>query len=109
MVLKVFAIYDGAINAWLMPHFLRSKGEATRMFMEGVNDPQTMLYKSPKDFTLFEIAEYDDQTGRFENLKAPIGIGTAIEFKRGEQLEISHGTSIQPSTESRDPAIPLRS
>lgn len=108
MILKVYAVYDVGVSAFRMPHFARAKGEAIRNFMSACNDRNTDLFASPKDFTLFEIGEYDDQTGRFENYQAPVPLGAALEFKENVNA-ISDGPSVLSGAESRDSAQPLRS
>lgn len=80
MVLRVFAVYDSKTEAYLQPFFMQTKGSAIRAWMDVVNDTSTQFHKHPTDFTLFEIAEYDDQTGKFTNHHTPISHGVAIEF-----------------------------
>lgn len=82
MLFKVFTVYDSKVEAYMSPFVMRSRGEAIRAWESTVNDPNTQFYKHPADFTLFEIAEWNEQKGKFENYSAPNSIGTALEFKK---------------------------
>lgn len=84
MVLKVFTIYDSKAEAYMQPFFMQTKGQAMRALVDTLEDPKTQFCKHPEDFTLFEIGTYDDQTGKFENLDAPVSIGNLVEFKNKE-------------------------
>ena len=52
MQLVCFTVFDSAVGAHIMPFFMRSNGEAVRAFTAEVNNPQSNIFKSPKDFTL---------------------------------------------------------
>lgn len=66
MKLKVFAILDSKVGAYLNPFMMRSVGEASRAFETAVNDPTTQFSKYPSDYELYEIAEWDDTVGTYE-------------------------------------------
>lgn len=85
MILKLFSVYDNGVKAYMQPFFVRSKGEAMRSWGDTVNDPKTAFYKHPQDFTLFELGEYDDETGKITNLNTPASCGTALDFRKPEQ------------------------
>lgn len=80
MEIKVFCIYDAKVEAFQKPIFFRTTGEALRGFIDLCGTPDNIFHKHPEDFTLFHIANYDESKGRFENLLAPVSIGTAIEY-----------------------------
>lgn len=57
-----YAIKDDLIgfrNVFLMP----SRGAAERAFVQLCEDISTDIGKSPADFSLYQVAEFDDQTG----------------------------------------------
>lgn len=83
MILKVFAIYDSKAEAYLQPFFTSTIGMAIRSFEQAANDPQTQFHRHPADFTLFNIGEYDDETGTLVSLVAKVSLGTALELKKG--------------------------
>lgn len=83
MILKIFTVYDSKVEAYKTPFFAQSKGAALRDWSDAVNDPQTMFHRHPEDYVLFELGEYDDQTGQFHQHPAPVSMGVAIEMKHG--------------------------
>lgn len=79
--LKVYSIYDSAVEVWCNPFFLPNKGAALRSWAATANDPSTQIYANPGDFTLFEIGEWNDETGVIHMYEAKINLGLALEFK----------------------------
>lgn len=78
---KLFTIYDSKTEVFNLPMHLLSTGEAIRTFTEWANDPKSQICKYPADFTLFEIGEYDNATGRFYESETKKNLGLAIEFQ----------------------------
>ena len=66
MISKMYTVFDSAAGAYLPPFYQPSRGAAVRVFRDTANDENSMIGKHPGDYTLFEIGEYDDQTGRVE-------------------------------------------
>ena len=67
---------------------MRSKGEAIRAFSNTVNSPESQFSKHPGDYTLFEIGEYDEETGTLIPHQSKISLGCAIEHKKTPDLAI---------------------
>lgn len=80
MIKEVFATYDSKGGFYNDPFMVRSKGEAIRGFMTAANDPKTSIGQYPEDFTLFQLAQYDDHSGKYSNYDTPLSCGVAIEF-----------------------------
>ena len=87
MKLKIYAVYDSAVGAYMQPFFMQSKGVALRSWLEAANDEKTQFNKHPADFTLFELGEYDELSGTFENHPAKLNLGTALEHRSKSQAE----------------------
>lgn len=79
--LKVYVVHDSKVQAYNQPIFCRTAGEALRMWAEVSNDGKSMMSRYPADYTLFEVAEYDDSSGRFKQHDAHINLGTALDAK----------------------------
>lgn len=64
----IIAIRDIKADAFGNPMFVRSKGEAMRMFTDEVNraDQDNALYRHPEDFELYILGTYDDEKGDFQ-------------------------------------------
>lgn len=92
MKLVVCSIYDAAVGAYMPPFFVRTKGEAMRMFLATAQDAQSSIAKAPKDFVLFTLGEYDDGSGQFST-STPTPLWSALEAlavaRREEQVSAS--------------------
>ena len=66
MIQKVFGVRDSKALAFLQPYFSNSVGAAVRAFADEVNDGKGMITKHPEDFLLYELGEFDDNSGEFK-------------------------------------------
>lgn len=66
MKLYVCAVMDRKVNAFMNPMFFRTKGEATRSFMDAVAG-DAPFKKHAEDYIFCFLGMYDDSTGTFEN------------------------------------------
>lgn len=80
MIHRMFAVYDSKSEAFGMPMFQRSIAEAIRSFTDAAADSNTMLFKHPGDYTLFEIGEYNQITGVLDCLPTPRSLGLLVEL-----------------------------
>jgi hypothetical protein len=80
LLLLAFAIYDSAVGSYNKPFFAPSIEAALRDFRLAVQDPKTGLQRSPGDYTLFHIGEYNAENGKMTSLQTPHSLGVAIEF-----------------------------
>lgn len=83
MILIAVAIRDQAVAAFNRPWFMSTRNAAIRAFGEACQDqnPQNGLRNHPDDFALFELGEFDDQTGVLKPLaEGPKQIALAREF-----------------------------
>ena len=67
MKLNVYAIFDTAIGAYLRPFFLKSDGQANRMFGDLVMDAETEVGKHPECYTLMRLGVWDDQNAEYSS------------------------------------------
>lgn len=65
MILVAMSVRDLKAEAFGAPFFVQNIGIATRSFTDEVNReaPDNMYWKHADDFQLFEVGEFDDQTG----------------------------------------------
>lgn len=77
--LVVCAVFDSAVGVYFQPFFARSRGEALRSFVDISNKPGHTFNSHPGDFSLFVLAEWSEENGRFDNKPAPENLGTALE------------------------------
>lgn len=76
---KVYSIYDSAAKAFMQPFYQAGKGTAFRAFQDVVNTKDHPIHKHPKDYTLFELGEFDDETAGFVFHTAPERVVSAVE------------------------------
>lgn len=67
MIVHVVSIRDSASEVFGRPAFVQSVGAAVRDFTDEVNRDaaDNPLFKHPGDFSLWKLAVFDDNTGRF--------------------------------------------
>lgn len=78
---KIFAVYDSKSEAYDRPWTSPSRGIALRSIMDVLKDPNHPFSKWPGDFTLFEIAEYDEHTGTIMPHAAKVNLGVMLELR----------------------------
>jgi hypothetical protein len=87
MKLKMFTVYDDKAKAYLPPFFQPTTEMAVRVFDDTVNSVDHSFSKHPGDYTLFEVAEFDDAKGHFIQYSANKNLGTGVEFKRTQPAQ----------------------
>ena len=94
MKLNVYSIFDSAAKAYMSPFFMHNNGLAIRAFSDQVNsEKENQISKHPEQFTLFQIATYDDSTGKLEAVETPKPLGKGNEYKE-QQVEINQLKSL---------------
>ena len=84
--LLMAAVYDSAVGVYFQPFFARSRAEALRSFVDVANTDGHPFNNHPGDYTLFILAEWDEESGRFSQADAYDCLGTALEHQRKEAI-----------------------
>lgn len=63
---KIFTVHDAKAKAYLPPFYMPEVGMATRAITDCVNSNDHQFSKHPADYSLFQIGEFDDASGRIE-------------------------------------------
>lgn len=84
MIKKVLSVYDCKAQMYSGPIFVVAVGVGVRAFADAVNDNQLEFSKHPTDYILFEIGDWDDNTGEFKNCVPPHQLGVGADFVRKE-------------------------
>lgn len=86
MQFTIVSIQDRAINAYVSVQLVRAEGEAIRMFIDAINNPESKnMHKHPDDFDLYVIGKFDDQTGEITaETPRKIGDGKQLYNQQGE-------------------------
>ena len=81
MKLNVYSIHDKAANAFTQPFFMHNDGLAIRAFQDNVNAAEeNNISKHPEQFSLWKLAEFDDNSGVITPLSSPDHISGGIEL-----------------------------
>ena len=83
-VLKIYSIYDAKVEAYMRPFFQQTKNQALRTWVDLCNDASHEIHKHSEDYTLFELGEFDDKTGKIIDHATPMSLGIAKEYVRAE-------------------------
>ena len=78
--MKMFTVYDSKAEAYMLPFFAKSTGEALRSFSDTCQDKNHIFAKHPEDFTLFELGTWDEQNSDFVIYESKKSLGIAIEY-----------------------------
>jgi len=79
---KVYTIWDAKVEVYMPPFLAMNKGEAIRRCENWMLDPNTPFARTPQDFSLFEIAEFDLPTGQFHLYEKKIQLVGLWELKK---------------------------
>lgn len=79
--MKMYAIYDKKLEAYMQPFFGQSNGAAIRAFGDSVKEQGSPANKHPEDYNLHFIGEFDEDVGTLIQPKDfPQQIATAQQF-----------------------------
>lgn len=74
-----FSVFDSAVGSYSPPFWVRAGGLAIRDFRLEMANKDSRLSKSPGDYSLFFLGEFDDESGSFSILEAPKRVLTGFE------------------------------
>jgi len=63
MTMKLYAVRDVKADAFGAPMSIATEGLARRSFIEACSDPRSDLAKYPTDYQLYELGQYDPNSG----------------------------------------------
>lgn len=71
MKLVVVSVRDSAMESYEKPWFVPTTAVAVRAFRDEVARKESSMHGHPEDYILFEIASFDEDSGKFDNLPSP--------------------------------------
>lgn len=80
MITYVYVTYDSKAGLYSRPFYAPKRGIALRTFQDIAGDKEHPISRHPADYTLFEIAEFDDLKGVVEMYESKVSLGTAQEM-----------------------------
>lgn len=90
MISKVYSLFDSKALYFEAPFFMLNRNMAMRLFADWAQDPKTMIFRHPEDYTLYELGEFDDQTCVIKS-GPPESLGNAAQFKA---YDVTKATSL---------------
>lgn len=84
----IFSVYDAQAKMHMAPFTRATIGLAERDFKQGVNDPNSQMYKTPEDFTLWHVGYFDDETGDVIPLERTVKCAIASALKDQKELKL---------------------
>lgn len=78
-MLRMFAVFDKAVQAFMQPFYARATGEAIRTFTDAVNDAQSPFYKHPNDFELYSVGVFDPASGEITTSEGVVRVLVAAD------------------------------
>lgn len=79
---KLFSVKDNKAHSFGKIIQLPHQADATRMLHRLTNDDNVQISMFPEDYDLFELGEYDSQTGEIITHEQPKFIVGAVSFKK---------------------------
>ena len=87
----MYSIHDNKAEAYLPPFYLHNKNMAIRSFSDAVQDEASTFFKHPEDYSLWEIGEFDDQTGEIIYYTPHHALGTGLDYTKTNVIDINTG------------------
>lgn len=79
MINVMCSVYDKIAQDYSRPFYAINKADAMRSFAELANDKSTKVGKTPADFQLFHVANFDNLSGEISVINSVL-LATASDF-----------------------------
>jgi hypothetical protein len=106
MIINLYAVFDLKARAYMQAFQSQNDHMAIRGFSEACFNPEVPFSKYPKDYSLYKVGEYDDQTGTFKNEEpAPVPVISAVNAIQQAQEEQKYVQSLHmaDNTDNKTP------
>ena len=81
MFLRIFCIYDAVAKTHGTPFFLPETAQAQREFKNCANNPEHAFCRNPSDYTLYELGQFDIESGMIDIYEKLEHLSTAASYK----------------------------
>lgn len=85
MQFEIVAVRDIKTNSFSQPQFVPHQGQAIRAFGDqcmDIDNKQNLMAHHPEDFELYYLGQYNDTTGKFEQLPEPVQIAVGSNYQQ---------------------------
>lgn len=91
--MKMYTVYDSKSESYTNPTCNPARGQALRSFSDAVNSGSGVLSDHPEDFTLFEIGDFDPDSGNITLYDAKVSVVNGLDVK--EEKLVASGTPLR--------------
>lgn len=63
MKVRMYSIYDKKTQLFGFPQYCHNAAQACRMFTGVFLEPQNMMARFPEDYDIYDLGEFDDNSG----------------------------------------------
>lgn len=81
MIKLVFSVFDSKVEAYLEPMYYLTEAEAERAFRNACIQQEHPFCHNAEDYTLFQLGDFDDNTGMLAPFTTPKPVIKAIVAK----------------------------
>ena len=85
MIQNAYSIKDAKANVFSAPFFSINDQTAQRSFEQAKKDSNTTISQNPEDYSLYRLAQFDDQSGELHTEKQPYYLSTATNTPNQEE------------------------
>lgn len=78
MIKSVCAVFDVKGMLYSNPFYAVNNAVAIRDFTAACSDSSSALFRNPEDYSLFQLATFDDVSGLFTPLVPPLHLSAAV-------------------------------
>lgn len=68
---NIYTIHDLVAKTYTQPFHAHNDGEARRMFLNWMQNPELPMHAHPADYSLYHIGFYDTDNGQIEGISIP--------------------------------------
>jgi hypothetical protein len=86
MKVKIYAILDDKVGAFMQPFYAMQNGQAIRSLKDALADRNNTICRYPADFTLYHLATFDDTSGEMLPEEKPVFIARASDLIETPEL-----------------------
>ena len=72
MKINLYSVFDAVAKVYTPPFQMMNDDVAKRTMQNCVNNPEHNYALNPSDYTLYKLAEFDDNTGEFVQVSEQI-------------------------------------
>lgn len=95
-MMKLFAVRDVKADAFGAPMSIATKGLALRSFGDACCSPSSELARFPADYMLYEIGEYEPNSGKLIGHDVPVFVASAVEMiEKAKAAPVQMGPTVE--------------